>query len=103
MEQTDKKESKKDKVKEQLSYQKIKEQAREKRKLQNRISKLEKQIDALEKEMKQLDKQLADANQFQKLSKEKGFFKKYKQNQQNLKKLVHDWENAVEQLERQKA
>ena len=103
LEQTDKKESKKDKVKEQLSYQKIKEQAREKRKLKNRISKLEKQIDALEKEMKQLDKQLADANQFQKLSKEKGFFEKYKQNQQNLKKLVHDWENTMAKLEHLKA
>ena len=99
LEKSEKKEPKKDKKQEQLTYQQNKKQTREKRKLQNRISKLEKQIDALEKEMKQLDKQLADANQFQKLSKEKGFFEKYKQNQQNLKKLVHDWENTMAKLE----
>ena len=102
LEQTDKKESKKDKVKEQLSYHQNKKQTREKRKLQNRISKLEKQIDALEKEMKQLDKQLADAKQFQELSKQKGFFEKYEQNQQKLKEMVKDWEIAVEQLECQR-
>ena len=99
LEKSEKKEPKKDKKQEQLAYQQNKKQTREKRKLQNRISKLEKQIDALEKEMKQLDDQLADANQFQKLFKEKGFFEKYKKNQQNLKKLVHDWENTMAKLE----
>ena len=74
----------------------------EKRKLQNQISKLEKQIYKVEKELQKLDKQLADAEQFQKLSKKKDFFEKYEQNQQKLKEMVQDWENAVEQLERQK-
>ena len=103
LERSEKKESKKDKKQEQLSYQQKKEDEREKRKLQNRISKLEKQIDKLEKELQKLDEQLADAEQFQKLSKEKDFFEKYEQNQQKLKEMVQDWENAVKQLERQKA
>jgi len=103
LEKSEKQEHKKDKKQEQLTYQQNKEQTREKRKLQNRISKLEKQIDALEKELKQLDKQLADVEQFQKLSNEKGFFEKYEQNQQKLNEMVQDWENAVEQLEQQKA
>ena len=102
LEKTEKEESKKDKAKEQFSYQQQKDVAREKRKLQNRISKLEKQIDKLEKELQKLDEQLADTEQFQKLSKEKDFFEKYEQNQQKLKEMVQDWENAVEQLERQK-
>ena len=102
LEQTDKKESKKDKAKEQFSYQQQKDVAREKRKLRNRISKLEKQINALEKELQHLDGQLADAEQFQELSKQKGFFEKYEQKHQKLKEMVQDWENAVEQLERQK-
>ena len=103
LEKTEKEKSKKNKVKEQFSYQQQKDAAKEKRKLQNRISKLEKQIDKLEKELQKLDEQLADAEQFQKLSKEKDFFEKYEQNQQKLKEMVQDWENAVEQLERQKA
>ena len=102
LEKSEKQEPKKDKKQEQLTYQQNKKKTREKRKLQNRISKLEKQIDALEKQMKQLDKQLADANQFQKLSKEKGFFEKYEQNQQKLQQLVQYWENTMAQLERLK-
>jgi len=103
LEKSEKQEPKKDKKQEQLTYQQNKKKTREKRKLQNRISKLEKQIDALEKQMKQLDKQLADANQFQKLSKEKDFFEKYEQNQQKLQQLVQYWENTMAQLEQQKA
>ncbi len=102
LEKSEKQEPKKDKKQEQLTYQQNKKKTREKRKLQNRISKLEKQIDALEKQMKQLDKQLADANQFQKLSKEKDFFEKYEQNQQKLQQLVQYWENTMAQLERLK-
>ena len=102
LEKTDKKERKKDKEKEQFSYQQKKDVARAKRKLQNRISKLEKQINVLEKELQCLDGQLANAEQFQKLSKQKNFFEKYEQNQQKLKEMVQDWENAVERLERQK-
>jgi ATP-binding cassette subfamily F protein 3 len=103
LEKTEKKESRKDKKEEQLSYQQNKEQIREKRKLQNRISKLEKQIDNLEKELKQLDKQLAEPAEFQKLSKQKGFFDKYQKNQLKLNEMVQDWENAVKKLESQKA
>jgi ATP-binding cassette subfamily F protein 3 len=102
LERKEKKSTKKQKQKEQLSYQQKKDEAREKRKLQNRISKLEKQIEKLEKELKKLDEQLADAGQFQELSKEKGFFEKYKQNQQELKQMIHDWENVIEQFERLK-
>ncbi|MBC8266498.1 MAG: ABC-F family ATP-binding cassette domain-containing protein [Flavobacteriales bacterium] len=99
LEKTAKKESRKQKQEEQLSYQQRKDKDRELRKLKNRISKLEKQIDNLEKELKQLDKQLADPVQFQELSKQKGFFDKYQQNQQKLSEMVQEWENAVEQLE----
>lgn len=99
LEQTEKKE-RKDKAKEQLSYQQQKDLAREERRLKNRINKLEKQINMLEKELQRLDGQLADPEQFQKLSKQKGFFEKYEQNQQKLKKIVKDWEDTVEKLER---
>ena len=102
LERSGKKAIKKDKKQEQLSYQKKKEDAREKRRLKNRISKLEKQIDRLEKELQRLDEQLADAEQFQKLSKEKDFFEKYEQNQQRLKQMIQDWESALEQLEHKK-
>ena len=64
---------------------------------------MEKKIDNLEKELKQIDKQLAETAEFQKLSKQKGFFDKYQQNQLKLNEMVQDWENAVEQLEQQKA
>jgi len=102
LERSEKKEIKKDKKQEQLSYQKKKEDAREKRRLKNRISKLEKQIDRLEKELQKLDEQLADPEQFQKLSKEKDFFEKYEQNQRRLKQMIQDWESTLEQLEHKK-
>ena len=102
LERSEKKAIKKDKKQEQLSYQKKKEDVREKRRLQNRISKFEKQIDRLEKELQKLDEQLADSEQFQKLSKEKDFFEKYEQNQQRLKQMIQDWESALEQLEHKK-
>ncbi len=102
LERSEKKEIKKDKKQEQLSYQKKKEDAREKRRLKNRISKLEKQIDRLEKELQKLDEQLADPEQFQKLSKEKDFFGKYEQNQRRLKQMIQDWESTLEQLEHKK-
>jgi len=103
LEKTDKKQSQKDKVKEQFSYQQKKDNAREIRKLKNKVSKLEKQIDNLEKEQKLLDEKLADPAQFQELSKEKGFFEKYERNQQKLSEMVQDWENAIEKLERIKS
>jgi len=102
LERSEKKEIKKDKKQEQLSYQKKKEDAREKRRLKNRISKFEKQIDRLEKELQKLDEQLADPEQFQKLSKEKDFFEKYEQNQKRLKQMIQDWESTLEQLEHKK-
>ncbi len=103
LEKTDKKQSQKDKVKEQFSYQQKKDNAREIRKLKNKVSKLEKQIDNLEKEQKLLDEKLADPAQFQELSKEKGFFEKYERNQQKLSEMEQDWENAIEKLERIKS
>ena len=56
LEKTNKKESKKDKAKEQHSYQMKKDAVKTKRKLQNKISKLEKQIQSLEQNQKLLMK-----------------------------------------------
>ena len=103
LEQKDKKESKKDKTKQQSSYHQQKDALKAKRKLQNKICKLEKQIQNLEQTQKQLDEKLADPQQFQELSKEKGFFEKYEQNQLKLAKMEQDWEKAIEQLEQLKS
>ena len=103
LEKKEKERSKKNKAKEQFSYQQQKDAVREKRKLQNQISKLEKKIDKLEKEQKHLDEKLADPEQFQELSRQKGFFEKYKQNQQELSEMVQVWENTMEQLDRRKS
>lgn len=64
---------------------------------------MEKQIDKLEKEQKHLDEKLADPEQFQELSRQKGFFEKYKQNQQELSEMVQVWENTMAQLDRRKS
>ena len=93
LERKEKKSTKKLKQKEQLSYQQKKDEAREKRKLQNRINKLEKKIEKLEKELKQLDKKLADAEKFKELSQNPDFFSKYERKQQNMKDLEQNWEN----------
>ena len=103
LEQKDKKESKKDKTKQQSSYHQQKDALKAKRKLQNKICKLEKQIQNLEQTQKQLDEKLADPQQFQELSKEKGFFEKYEHNQLKLAKMEQDWEKAIEQLEQLKS
>ncbi len=103
LEQKDKKASKKDKTKQQSSYYQQKDALKAKRKLQNKLSKLEKQIQNLEQTQKQLDERLADPQQFQELSKEKGFFEKYEQNQLKLVKMEQDWEKAIEQLEQLKS
>jgi ATP-binding cassette subfamily F protein 3 len=93
LERKEKKSTKKLKQKEQLSYQQKKDEAREKRKLQNRINKLEKKIEKLEKELKQLDKKLADAEKFKELSQNPDFFSKYEQKQKKMKDLEQNWEN----------
>ena len=99
LERIEKNKSKKDKVKNQISYHKDKDALRVKRKLKNQISNLEKKIQALEKTQNKLDKQLADPSQFQELSKEEGFFERYEKNQQKLAKMERDWEKAIEKLE----
>jgi ATP-binding cassette subfamily F protein 3 len=93
LERKEKKSTKKLKQKEQLAYQQKKDEAREKRKLQNRINKLEKKIEKLEKELKQLDKKLADAEKFKELSQNPDFFSKYEQKQKKMKDLEQNWEN----------
>ena len=93
LERKEKKSTKKLKQKEQLSYQQKKDEAREKRKLQNRINKLEKKIEKLEKELKQLDEKLADAEKFKELSQNPDFFSKYEQKQKKMKDLEQNWEN----------
>ena len=98
-----KKESKNDKTKQQSSYHQHKDALKAKRKLQNKISKLEKQIQNLEQTQKQLDEKLADPQQFQELSKEKGFFEKYEKNQLKLAKMEQDWEKYIEDLEQLKS
>ena len=97
--QKEQKNIKKDKFDIQDSYAATKRKQKEIKKLQNKINKLEKQIEKLEKSQKEIDLQLSNPEKFKELSKEEGFFNKYKENQQRLKELENAWEKAVEQLE----
>ena len=60
---------------------------------------MKKKIEKLEKSQKEIDLELSDPEKFKELSKEEGFFNKYKENQQRLKELENAWGKAVEQLE----
>tara|TARA_B100000579_G_scaffold318478_1_gene267981 strand:- start:314 stop:847 length:534 start_codon:yes stop_codon:yes gene_type:complete len=97
--QKDQKNTSKDKSEVQGSYQAKKKKQKEIKKLQNRINKIERQIENLEKSQKAIDLQLSDPEDFKKLSNQEGFFDEYNKNQQKLKDLESDWEQAIEQLE----
>ena len=97
--QKDQKKIKQDKTGEQFSYSEQKNKQKKLKKLKNRISKLEKQIEILDKSQKSIDLELAIPEKFTELSKKDNFFADYEHNQQKLKELEAEWEQAAEQLE----
>jgi len=97
--QKDQKKIKQDKTGEQFSYSEQKNKQKKLKKLKNRISKLEKQIEILDKSQKSIDLELAIPEKFTELSKKDNFFVDYEHNQQKLKELEAEWEQAAEQLE----
>lgn len=74
----------------------------EKEKLQkaikSRISKAEKEIEDLEKQIADIDAKLANPVEYDKLSKEPGFFDKYNLLKKKLETQMTEWEKACEEL-----
>ena len=99
--QREQKNTKQDKLEDQLSYAEQKNKQKRIKNLQNRISKLEKQIEEIEKNQNEIDLQLSDPEKFKELSQEEGFFDQYEKNQKKKQVLELEWEQAVEQLSRQ--
>lgn len=77
--------------KSQLSY----EQQREKKKIQNQISKIEKQVTQTESVIEQMDKQLYENTSAPCAD----FLQQYEQHQQNLQNYMQQWEELHHQLE----
>ena len=80
-------------------YQRNKTNKKKIQKIKNSISKLEKEIDSLSKELINIDNQLSDNNEYNKLSKEPDFFKKYNKKQEKIKELEKDWERLNVELD----
>ena len=80
-------------------YQRNKTNKKKIQKIKNIISKLEKEIDSLSQELMNIDNQLSDNNEFNKLSKEPDFFKKYNKKQKKIKELEKDWERLNVELD----
>lgn len=80
-------------------YQRNKTNKKKIQKIKNIISKLEKEIDSLSQELMNIDNQLSDNNDFNKLSKEPDFFKKYNKKQKKIKELEKDWERLNVELD----
>ena len=90
-----------DKSKRQISYSEQKKQKKKLKALKNRISKLERNIEEMESAQKEIDLQLSDPGKFKELSRQEGFFEEYKKNQQKKKKFELEWEQAVDELNKQ--
>ena len=97
--QLDQKNNKCDKREERLSYKRDKTNIKNKRKLQNKISKLENEIAELEKKQNAIDLELSNPQRFQELSSKKNFYKEYEEDQNKLKQLEIEWEQANIDLE----
>ncbi len=95
------KDLKQDKSERQISYAEQKKHKKKLKVLKNRISKLERNIEDMEKSQKEIDLQLSDPEQFKELSKKEGFFEEYEKNQQKKKNLELEWEQAVDELNKQ--
>jgi len=97
--QLDQKNNRSDKREERLSYERDKTNMKNQRKLQNKISKLENEIAELEKKQNAIDLALSNPQRFQELSSNKNFYKEYEEDQNKLKQLEIEWEQACLDLE----
>ena len=97
--QKEQKNTKKDKLENQLSFVEKKNAKKKIKNLQNKIQKLEKKIQNIEESQKSLDFQLSDPEKFKELSKQEGFFEEYEKNQNKKKELELEWGNAIEELD----
>jgi ATP-binding cassette subfamily F protein 3 len=83
-------------------YEARKKQQKDLRNLKNKIDRLEKQIEKREEVISDLisdfDAKMADKEQFEELSKDPDFFKKYEAEKEALEADNKDWELAVEKL-----
>lgn len=68
------------------------EKEKEKKQIQNSISKAEKKINELELQIKQWDEQLADAEKYKSLTADPHFFTTYEKAKAELEKVMLEWE-----------
>ncbi|MCB9185200.1 MAG: ABC-F family ATP-binding cassette domain-containing protein [Flavobacteriales bacterium] len=97
-----KQEAPKKEEKSQQSKEDYKERkAREKdlRNANNQAERLEKEITKLEKEIADLDELMLDAAAYKEALEERDVFKEYQQKQQQLEKIMADWEKAQAKIE----
>ena len=97
--QKEQKNTKKDKLENQLSFEEKKNANKRIKNLKNKIQKLEKKIQNMEESQKSLDLKLSDPETFKELSKQEGFFEQYEKNQNKKKELELEWGNAIEELD----
>ncbi|MBJ2173340.1 ABC-F family ATP-binding cassette domain-containing protein [Aureibaculum sp. A20] len=75
------------------------EKEKEVKKTLNKLSKIETEIADLEREVAQIDKKLADEAQYEKVTGQPDFFKKYQAKKDKINTLMQDWENLHGVLE----
>ncbi|MBN4052161.1 ABC-F family ATP-binding cassette domain-containing protein [Sphingobacteriaceae bacterium AH-315-L07] len=81
-----------------LSYNRKKQLQKDIRKFSNKSGKLENEIEKLELFLKDLDSQLADPEKFKELSSQPAIFDDYQAKQEQLSKLMKDWEKVQQEL-----
>ncbi len=73
------------------------EEQKQKKSLQNRLSKIESEIQNLEKQIAQEDKLLAE--NYEKMMNDMSFFKAYEKKKKDLENLLNEWETVQMELE----
>src|SRR5690606_23693496 len=73
------------------------EEQKQKKSLQNRLSKIESEIQNLEKQIAQDDKLLAE--NYEKMMNDMSFFKAYEKKKKDLENLLNEWETVQMELE----
>jgi len=77
-----------------------KEKDKQLRQIQNKLSRIENEIADLEKEIVKIDKQLSDAVQYDQLTSQPLFFENYQAKKDKIDRLMLEWENIHEALEK---
>lgn len=78
------------------AYQLSREQEKELKKLNNKLSKIETEIANLERDIEKIDLELA--NNYDEVSARPNFFEKYKAKKAKVDTLMEEWENVEEQV-----